>query len=55
MKEKIAREIVRMVEKAAYRTVGKSTMIGVYEIKPPEELLKKKRLIKNESTMQRDS
>lgn len=42
MKEKIAKEIVRIAEKAAYKNVGKSTILGTYEIKPPEELLKKK-------------
>lgn len=43
MKEKIAGRIIRMAEKAAYKSVGKSFDIGVYEVKPPEELLKKKR------------
>lgn len=55
MNEKIAGRIVRMSKKAAYKAVGESFPMGAHEIKPPEELLKKKRSIKNESTMQRDS
>lgn len=43
MKEKIAGKIIRIAENAAYKSVGKSFRTGVYEIKPPEELLKKKR------------
>ena len=46
LKEKIARKIVVMAEKIAYRTVGKSFPTGVYEIRPPEELIRKKRCIK---------
>lgn len=41
MKRKIAERINRMAIKAAYRSVGKSFDPGVYEVKPPEELLKK--------------
>lgn len=55
MKEKMARRIVCMAEKAAYKSVGKSIPAGMHEIKPPEELLKKKRSIENESTVQRNS
>lgn len=43
MKEKMAKQLVHIAEKAAYKTVGKSMPIGMHEIKPPEELLKKKR------------
>ncbi len=55
MKEKIAGRIIQMAEKAAYKSVGKSFDIGIYEVKPPEELLEKKRTEKNESIMQWDS
>lgn len=55
MKEKIADKIVRLAEKVAYKSVGKSFPSGVHEIKPPEELLKRKREEKNGSVVQRDS
>lgn len=42
MKERIAGKIVSIAEKAAHKTVGKSIPMGMHEIKPPEELLKKK-------------
>lgn len=54
-KEKLAGRIVHMAEKAAYRTVGESFPTGTYEIKPPEELVKRKRENRNGSVMQRDS
>lgn len=41
MKEKIVGRIIQLAKKAAYKSVGKSFDPGVYEIKPPEELLKK--------------
>lgn len=40
MKEKIAGRISRMAKKATYNSLGKSFDIGVYEVKPPEELQK---------------
>lgn len=43
MKEKIAKRIACIAEKMAYKSVGKSILLGVYEIKPPKELLNKKR------------
>lgn len=43
MRERIANAIVQIAEKAAYKAVGKSFHLGVYEIKPPKELLDKKR------------
>ena len=46
MKKKLAAKMVQLAEKAAYKAVGKSIPIGAYEIKPPEELLKKKRFNK---------
>lgn len=49
MKKKIAEKIVRMAEKSAYKSVGKSFPWGVHEIRPPEELLKGKREEKNGS------
>lgn len=55
LKEKLARRIVHMAEKAAYKSVGKSIPYGMYEIKPPEELVKRKRENRNGSVMQRDS
>lgn len=55
MKKKIAEKIVRMAEKSAYKSVGRSFPSGVHEIRPPEELLKRKREEKNGSVLQRDS
>lgn len=52
MKEKIANAITLMAKKAARKTVGKSFLIGSYEIKPPRELLDKKGCTKNEHPMQ---
>ena len=46
MKEKIAKRIVCMAERAAYKSVGKSIPTGMHEIKPPKELLDKKRSMK---------
>ncbi len=43
MKGKIAESIAKMARNAADRTVGKSFYIGSYEIKPPKELLNKKK------------
>ena len=43
MKEKIAKKIACMAKKKAYESVGKSFPKGVQEIKPPEELLKRKK------------
>lgn len=43
MKEKIAKSIVHMAKRVAYKAVGKSIRIGTYEITPPKELLNKKR------------
>ena len=43
MKEKIAKKIVCNAEKIAHWSTGKSCAIGAYEIKPPKELLNKKR------------
>lgn len=55
MKEKIAKRIAKRIvcsaEKIAYRSVGKSIVFGVYEIKPPKELLNKQGLTKNEYIM----
>lgn len=39
MKEQIARRIKETAVKAAKKSVGKSTTFGVYEVKPPKELL----------------
>lgn len=39
MKEQIAKRIKETAVKAAKRSVGKSTTFGVYEVKPPKELL----------------
>lgn len=47
MKEKIAGRIIKLAKKAAYKSVGNSFPIGTYEIKPPEELLKRIRDTKN--------
>lgn len=55
MKEKIAEKIVRMAEKSAYRSVGKSFPWGVHEIRLPEELLKRKSGEKNGAVVQGDS
>lgn len=52
MKEKIAKKIALMAEKIAYKSVGESFPSGVHEIKPPEELLKRKREEKNVSVVQ---
>lgn len=41
MKREIAEKISQMAVKAAYKSVGESSRIGVYEVKPPEELLKR--------------
>lgn len=46
MKEKIAGRIIHMAKRAAYKSVGESFPAGIHEIKPPEELLKKKRSTK---------
>lgn len=46
MKRKIVKKIVFIAEKAAYRGVAKSWTLGAYEIKPPKELLDKKRSVK---------
>lgn len=46
MKEKIAKTISCMAEKAAYKSAGESFPMGAYEIKPPKELLEKKRSVK---------
>lgn len=43
VKEKIANIIAHNAEKIAFKSVGKSILIGAYEVKPPEELLKKKK------------
>ena len=51
MKEKIAKIIVFSGEKAAYWCVGKSIAIGVCEIRPPKNLLKRKGVKKNEFFM----
>lgn len=51
MNEKLAEKIVHIAERAAYKAVGKSFQSGVYEIKPPEELLKEKREQKNGSAV----
>lgn len=41
--KRLAKIIVKVAEKIAYRNVGKSLSIGTYEIKPPKELLDNKR------------
>ena len=46
MKEKIAKTIACNAKKIAYGSVGKSIVIGAYEIKPPKALLNRKRCIK---------
>ena len=46
MKEKIAKHIAHIAKKAAYKTVGKSFVIGSYEITPPNELINKNRRCK---------
>ena len=43
MKKKIAKRIVNIAEKTAYNTVGKSTPLGIFEIKPPAELIRRKK------------
>lgn len=43
MKEKMAGKLVQIAEKAAYKSVGKSIPSGLYEIKPPVELLERKK------------
>jgi len=43
MKEKVAGKIVKVAELKAYKTVGKSLTLGIYEIKPPAELLQRKK------------
>ena len=55
MKKKIAKKIVHMAEKAAYKSVGKSFPVGLHEIKPPEELLKRKKEEKDGVVVQEDS
>ena len=54
MKEKIAKKIACMAKKKAYESVGKSFPLGVHEIKPPEELLKRKKEEINEPVVERD-
>lgn len=43
MKDKIAKKIVNMAEKTAYRTVGKSFPMGTFEIKPPIQLMQQRK------------
>lgn len=43
MKKKIAKRIVRIAEQVAYWNIGKSILIGTYEITPPKELVNKKK------------
>ena len=39
MKEQIAKKIKETAVRAAKKSVGKSTSLGIYEVKPPKELL----------------
>lgn len=40
---KLAKKLAQTAKKTAYRNVGKSFSVGIYEINPPKELLDKKR------------
>lgn len=39
MKEKVAESVKKVAVKAAKRSVGKSTYMGIHEIEVPKELL----------------
>lgn len=43
MKNEIAKMLVNVAKKTAYKTVGKSFPLGVYEIKPPAELTRQRK------------
>lgn len=46
MKEKIAKKIVSIAKKTADKGVGGSWSTGVYEIKPPAELMRQRKNIR---------
>lgn len=46
MKKEIAKRIVNMAKKTADKGVGGSWSTGVYEIKPPAELMRQRKSIK---------
>lgn len=46
MKKKIAKMLVRAAKKTAYKTVGESFPLGIFEIKPPAELMRQRKNMK---------
>lgn len=43
MKKIIAKMLVSAAKKTAYKTVGNSFPLGIYEIKPPAELIRQRK------------
>lgn len=46
MKERMAKKIVNIAKKTADKGVGGSWTTGIYEIKPPAELMRQRKNIK---------